>query len=305
MNVLIIGLGSIAKKHIAAILNIDKSAIIYALRREKSTNQYSAVNNIYELKDILNLAIDFAVISSPSNQHFNDIIKLLDYKIPLFIEKPLFTEISLEQEQLIAEISSKNILTYVACNLRFLEALNYLKNEIDKEEIYEVNAYCGSYLPYWRPNIDYKKVYSANADMGGGVHLDLIHEIDYLYWLFGKPMSKRKTFANKGNLKIKSIEYANYLFEYKNFYATVILNYYRHDAKRTLEVVCKHHSFTLDFIKNKVFKNEVLVFESNQKIIDTYAMQMKFFMQKIKKGNLNNFNTINEAYQILKICLKD
>ena len=32
---------------------------------------------------------------------------------------------------------------------------------------------------------DYKKSYASKKELGGGVVLTCIHEIDYMYWLFG------------------------------------------------------------------------------------------------------------------------
>ena len=44
---------------------------------------------------------------------------------------------------------------------------------------------CGSYLPSWRKNIIYNKSYSSDKKKGGGVLLDLSHEIDYITWILG------------------------------------------------------------------------------------------------------------------------
>ena len=43
---------------------------------------------------------------------------------------------------------------------------------------------CYSYLPNWRKNIPYYLSNSADKK-GGGVLLELSHEIDYLTWIFG------------------------------------------------------------------------------------------------------------------------
>jgi predicted dehydrogenase len=304
MKVLIIGLGSIAKKHIAALKKRYFDIAIYALRHSRSGPNIDGVENIYEIGDIGKHSFDFVIVSNQTSKHFEVLQTIKDLKIPLFIEKPLFAELSPENEKLVAFLSERSIVTYVACNLRFLPCLVQVKKLIVGKRLNEVNVYCGSYLPDWRPNIDFREVYSANKELGGGVHIDLIHELDYLYWMFGEPTNTVSHFANKSSLKISAFDYANYLWEYSDFNISVILNYYRRDAKRSLEIVCEDETYLVDLLKNKIYQDSNLIFESDQGINDTYLLQMDYFINEIL-GNNVTFNPVKEAYKILSICLKD
>ena len=304
MNVLVVGLGSIAAKHINAIRQIDKDVRIYALRSKPQAEKKDFVANLYSFDEINTIKFNFAIISNPTSEHKKTIDMLLALKCPLFIEKPVSDTI--EMQDTMAEIQRLSVLTYIACNLRFLNSLQFVKEAIlnNKKRINEVNVYCGSYLPEWRPNVDFRASYSALKDMGGGVQFDLIHEIDYVYWIFGKPQNVTKTFRNVSSLQIEAIDYAHYCLEYDNFCAGITLNYYRRDYKRTMEILFDDSTWLLDLKQNRVISGETEIFRSSQQISDTYLEQMKYFFQLINAGAKTSFNSINDAVEVLKIGIQ-
>jgi predicted dehydrogenase len=175
---------------------------------------------------------------------------------------------------------------------------------VQSKRLNEVNVYCGSYLPDWRPNIDFRKTYSAIPELGGGVHIDLIHELDYLYWLFGMPKGVKRNFRSQSSLSILSFDYANYLLDYNGFCANVVLNYFRREPKRNLELVFDDETWNIDLLKNQITCNHQTIFSSEQRIADTYPLQMEYFIDSIKEKE-STFNTISDAYNVLKICLKE
>ena len=166
MVVLIIGLGSISKKHISAIYSICKNPIIIALRSGDSKEDSDGIISIKKINELTSKP-DFVIISNPTFLHFETIEMLLDYKIPLFIEKPATHKIS-GTEYLIETIKKYGTINYVACNLRFHPCIIYLKKYLssNSHRINEVNVYSGSYLPSWRPGVDFRRNYSSNKLFG-------------------------------------------------------------------------------------------------------------------------------------------
>ena len=305
MKVLIIGLGSIALKHIKALQELYPTVVIYALRREgEPLKEIEGVVEIFAIDEIAVDTLSFILISNPTAVHYDTIKKVMAYKKPLFIEKPLFSVISKEADRLVTEVEKQGIQTYVACNLRFLECIGKIKELIEGKRINEVNVYCGSYLPNWRPNVDFRKVYSANKEMGGGVHIDLIHELDYVYWLFGTPTHTQSFFSNRSSLDITAYDYANYLWEYVDFQVSVVLNYYRRGSKRTLEILTDEGTYLVDLLKNNICYNDEIIFESGQRMLQTYTTQMYFFIEEILNKQIK-FNTIVEGYKVLQLCLQE
>lgn len=140
--------------------------------------------------------------------------------------------------------------------------------------------------------------------MGGGIHLDFIHEIDYLYWFFGTPKHTHRILRNKSSLDISAVDYANYAFLYENFVAAVVLNYYRKDRKRSCEIVCDTGTILIEIEKGEVYFNQNLIFTTQQTILDTYQAQMKYFIDCITKKT-KPMNDFSEAFEVLKMCLND
>ncbi len=306
MKVLIIGLGSIARKHILAIKYLRPEAIIYALRSTETATEVDGVHNIFTLDD-LTLAPDFVIISNPTSLHGVTIKQCLSLGCPLFIEKPVLNDLA-EAEYLNKVISLNKLITYVACNLRLHPVLGFIKEYLEKrnDRINEVNIYCGSYLPDWRPGVDFRKVYSAHTDLGGGVHLDLIHELDYCFWLFGYPEKVTSLKRNVSSLNIHSIDSAQYHLIYSGFTADISLNYFRRDAKRTIEIVTENETIECDLIKNTVkniFTGEAL-FYSEKGIADTYILQMEYFINCLQSQTIP-MNNFSESVKVLKMALHE
>ena len=306
MNILIVGLGSIAKKHIKAIRALNIKASIYALRSSSLSDIYEGVTNILSIEDI-KVEPDFIIISNPTHLREQAILESLKFDCPLFIEKPVLSDLknALQITELIAE---KKVMTYVACNMRFHPGINYIKTYIEstQPEINEVNIYCGSYLPDWRPETEFRKSYSANENMGGGVHLDLIHELDYCVWLFGIPLKVESVKRKVSTLKIDAVDYANFTLSYEKFTVNIILNYYRVDARREIELVCANDTLVVDLLKNRIqsILSGRVMYEAPFNMSDTLESQMHYFITQLQ-AKYEPDNNLEMGVQVLKIALHE
>lgn len=301
MRVLLVGLGSIARKHIAALRKIDPAVELVAWRSSRGGASVEGVADVYELP--LGEAFDFAIVSNPTACHAQSVKELLALNIPLYIEKPVFAQLG--QEELLAEIRRRGILTHVACDMRFFDSLQFIRDHLKELKVNEVNVYCGSYLPSWRPGTDWRNGYSAREEMGGGAHRDLIHELDYLWWLFGRPVRTHKLLRSASTLGIGAVDYAHYLWEYPGFTASVILNYYRKDYKRKLEIVADGTTWTADFSAGTVCdETGRVIFRSSMKADDDYLAQMRYFVGLVQQKATRSSNDVFEAYEVLKLCLE-
>ena len=86
-----------------------------------------------------------------------------------------------------------------------MKELHFIFNIINSKkigQILHVQVDCGSYLPDWRKGTDYRESVSAKAELGGGVLLELSHELDYIRWFFGEMISISANIQNSGTLGI-------------------------------------------------------------------------------------------------------
>lgn len=305
MRIAFIGLGSIAQKHITAINEIDANATLFAVRHNDNAPKVIGVENV-SLASLASLNLDAIILSNPSIYHEQFIIDLVPLGVALMVEKPIC--ISQEQWKSLNRLSNDKLpIIYTACNLRFHPLIEFLKNHLEDkpEQIYEVTAYCGSYLPSWRPKVDYQASYSAKSSMGGGVQFDLIHEIDYINYLFGEPLALEKQYRRVSHLKIDTCDYAHYIATYHKFSAIITLNYFRRDAKRTLEIVRENDTLLLDFINGNCINlktGQTLLNIDKEGLSLSYLNQMKYFLSAAKSKK-QPMNSLEESLRIIQPIL--
>jgi predicted dehydrogenase len=191
MRALVVGFGSIGKRHASNIRNLCPDAEIVLVRRggqpAYEADHIKAVI-VENLEAGVALKPDFAVLAIPASLHFQAIEVIFRAGVPCYIEKPVVATRSEfdSLRRLLCELSPP--ITYGGCNLRFLPSLQAGRQVIISGRIgtpIRANLQAGQWLPDWRPTHDYRLGYSANSDLGGGVILDLIHEIDSARWWLG------------------------------------------------------------------------------------------------------------------------
>ena len=290
-KILIIGYGSIGKRHAKIISQNFPKYSIYVYTSQLRIN-YNRISSNREMK-VLNP--DYIIICSETHKHYNQLN---------FIEKNFKNKKILVEKPLFHKIYDCNIFknkVFVGYNLRFHPFLYKLKKEIKNCKIWSVNINCSSFLPNWRKNIDYSASYSASKRKGGGVLLDLSHELDYLTWIFGEIKDFSKNIVKVSNLKISSEDYASIIgTTKKDIVFNLCLNYFSKISKREILVEGKDISIKIDLIKNSFLilkKGKKL--SNNLKNLDldfTYKLQLQSFL----KNEKSQICTYKEAFQILE-----
>jgi predicted dehydrogenase len=141
MKVLVIGLGSIAQKHIHAIKFLRPDAEIFALRSSNNAPALSEIQNIYSWDEVPK-DLKFILISNPTSEHLNTIQKALAYRVPIFLEKPPLMSMD-GAEETMKQVTAFSVPVYTAFNLRFYPLIEWTKNNLPLEKVLEVQVYCG------------------------------------------------------------------------------------------------------------------------------------------------------------------
>ena len=256
LKCLVIGYGSIGKRHALLLSKLYGQNSVFILSKKKIKN-YKSFNKI---NDITKVNFDYIVICSPTSVHYSQ-IKFIDKNFKnkiILVEKPLVHKS--------INFKIENNKFFVGYNLRFHPLIELIKKKIERKKVFSSIINCSSFLPDWRKNINYRNTYSSKKNMGGGVLLDLSHELDYFQFIFGNLTMKNINFTkiNKiSNLKVNTEDNAliqgninkmdyiiNINFFSKNLNREIILETFDETIKADL----LNYTLEINSKKNKSFK---------------------------------------------------
>jgi len=281
LKVLLIGFGSIGKRHHEVLSKMSQIQSINLVTRQ----------NIEDKKCYKNLELveridqyDYFVIASETNKHFAQ-LKFLEENVKsklIFCEKPLF-----EAKK---DLEIKNNKVFVGYVLRFHPLLEKLKEFIKCEKVVLAHSKCGQYLPLWRPNTDYRNSYSANKEEGGGVLLDLSHELDYVQWLCGKIQTLNSIQTKVSDLEIGSDDLTMLIGKTdKDIFVNISIDYISKSTHRRLFVETLEHTYELDFISNQLIKKGKT---EEEEVFSSPCLERNFMFEKMHLDILNQQEAI-------------
>lgn len=304
LKILFVGVGSIAKRHICNLYTIAKkrelSITIDAFRQTSSTVLVDGVQKEYT--ELLSVPCDYDAIfiTNPTEKHLETLKQFHDKGKNFFIEKPV---VSLTQLEAAKKFKLRpDRIYYVACPLRYNAVIQYIKDHVPANEVISIRSISSSYLPNWRKDQDYRQTYSAHRDMGGGVSIDLIHEWDYLTYLFGWPRKVKSMIGKKSNLEIDSDDYAVYIGEYSDKIMELHLDYFGRKTIRTVELFTTKDTIIGDIANNKI------LFLTSGKIIDFHEerdnfqqRELDYFIDQISNPGISKENHYSHGIKVLEL----
>ena len=312
LKALVVGFGSIGKRHANNLLKFSNMKVIICTSKKHSTYFKKKFKIVNSLTKGIEERPDFAIITNVTNAHVDTAIKLAKARIDLFIEKPLSN--SLNRCKYLEDIvKKKKIVTMIGCNFRFDQSIKTIKKIVKQKslgKIISIHVENGSYLPDWHPYEDYRKGYSAKSDLGGGVVFTNIHEIDYLYWIFGNVSEVSSVVGKFSHLEMDVEDLAEIIMKFKDkTIASIHLDHYQRPIFRQCKIVGTNGTMIWDFRKSKldVFNVREQRWKTivRGKHIDlnlTYQKEIAHFIQCVKSRK-KTINPLSEGIKTLKIVL--
>lgn len=312
---LVIGCGSIGKRHIGNLLSLGVPDVIafdiQASRREEVEERLH-IPVLNSLEEAWQHRPEVAVVAAPTSLHVPLSLEVAKHGCHLFIEKPLSHTME-GVDELLRAVKEKNLITLVGCNMRFHPGIMRVKNLIDEGAIGKVVAArleAGQYLPDWHPWEDYRNMYSARRELGGGVILDAIHEIDLAHWMLGE-VEAVACFAGKlSHLEIDTEDTAAVLLRFANgAIGELHLDYIQRVYSRSCHIIGEEGTILWDFNKRQVKLYSAQTgrwqaFPQNPgyDINEMYIEEMKHFLNCLE-GKTKPMLGINSAKIVLKTAL--
>ena len=260
-RLLIVGVGSIGMRHLRLGRSLLPDADIRVLRREASANTPAHADGCFtRIEQAVDFSPQLSVIATPAPFHMQAAISLAKAGSHLLIEKPLASSLP-ELSPFIALLREKRPVVLTGYNLRFLPSLQKFREMFEAGVVgnaLSVRCEVGQYLPSWRPDADYRVGVSARRALGGGVLLELSHELDYLQWIFGDASWVRATLRKQSDLEIDVEDSAHMIigFAPKNGASEVVgsasLDFLRHDTTRQCTVIGENGSLRWNGITGTV-----------------------------------------------------
>ena len=247
---LVVGAGSIGTRHARNLKSAGASVSLTDLDPARGQGLDDVARVPFDLERVAEY--DGVVIASPTRFHRDQALTVLDRRVPVLVEKPM----AMETDDLGELEAAAGGRLMVGFNLRLHEPVERFMELVHGGRcgpLTAVRVWFGSYLPDWRPAVDYRDTYSARAALGGGILLDAIHELDLLVWLVGEGLTVVGSVVDRlGALDIDVEDTAKALLRRDGIVVEVSLDYLSRAYRRGIEAIGERATVRLDWARGVI-----------------------------------------------------
>lgn len=329
-KVLFVGLGGVGQRHLRNLRILKGDAVeIYAYRVRKSSfvlnDQLKIVENeeldikyglhcVSSMEEAFKNEVDTVFICNPTSMHLEILEQCIKHDCNIFIEKPISHNLS-NFENINEYLERYQKVLFVGYQNRYHPCIQKMKEVIEKKTIgrvVSVNAEIGECVKNWHKYEDYRKMYACRSDLGGGVVVTQIHELDYLYYIFGMPEKVYAVGGKLSDLEIDVEDVADILMTYKidSYHIPVMIHedYLQNPARRMCRVIGTEGKVEVDLLKASIdlydaggnlIYHELYDFNRN----DMFVREMQDFIRSIEEDKAVSIS-FEEGMKSLEIAMK-
>lgn len=313
MKVLVVGTGSIGRRHIANLCALGADVSAFSYRGTAGVAPLDGVRMAPDLEQALDGDLDAVVVANRTDLHIEVALKAARRKKHLFIEKPL--SVSLAGCNELCNLTEANhIVVEAGFMLRFHPNLRFVKQVLSDGslgELMHLRASVGQWLPDWRPTTDHRKGYGATRSTGGGVILDLIHELDLAQWLAGPVVDVTAMARHVDSLEIETEAIAQIGLRMESgALAQIHLDYVRPGYGRSLEIVGERGVLSWDYVTGVVMRSgsDGIVTEVHRVPADferncMFRDHIAHFLTRIQNPALPAASSLQESIAAMRVAL--
>jgi predicted dehydrogenase len=313
-NIAVIGLGNIATRHRRNLKLLFPEAKLIAMSASGRVPKEPVADSDHiaeSINEIVQSEVQFAIIASPAPFHAQHAIPLIQAGIPVLIEKPVSVTQADAQALIDAEAKYQTPVAVGYC-LRYLPSAQKVRQMLQEGVIgtlYNAFIEIGQYLPDWRPTKDYRETVSAKAELGGGVLLELSHELDYAQWILGSLIPRHVILRASEELGLEVEDNADLLMTtMKGAVVNIHLDFLQRKAHRKCRFIGSEGCIEWDLIQNEV----VLITARDKQVIysapewDKNKMYLEMVTDFIRKinGQPNQSITLQEAERTVGLIVE-
>ena len=314
-KIAVIGLGSISDRHRQNIKHLfpqAEVAVLSSSARSLDTLPSHANRIVDTITELIEFKPDFVIDASPSTFHAKYSKEIIEAGIPCLTEKPLTASVY-DSDILIGLDNYSRTRSGVGYCLRLLPATNTIKKILENNElgeIYNVQISTGQHLSQWR-NKSYLNSVSANKALGGGVLLELSHELDLVQYLLGEMTLKYSNLNSSRQLGLEVEDIADLMLlpkdQGRNFSVYIHLDFLQVRPQRNMVIIAEKGRLEWDVISNTV----KLMEDDSDRILysdDSYdknSMYLEMVSEfaagvKLKESRLCTFEQARSVVEIIE-----
>lgn len=269
-KVLFVGLGGAGQRQLRIFRQIlPEETVLSAYRHTRSTpllrrdftvDDWKTVEAAYRLRifDSLESAFadgpDLTVVSTPTACHREPMMMAVASGSGVFVEKPWAENLE-GFATFRDQVRARHLPFQISFQRRFHPLIGRARQAVRTGAIGRpVAATFSVYsdVRMWHPYEDWRSLYAVRRELGGGVLLTEIHELDLAHWFFGLPDALFCSGGNRGSERLAVEDTAQLTLLYAGFSVQITVCFMHRETSRRFHIVGTDGDIRWDEASNRL-----------------------------------------------------